>query len=215
MAELDLGRVVGPGLPAGGTAGQIPVKQSATNYDLAFTSTPPQMGSLATIEQTSTVSKQNGYKQGEYLVYNGQLYKVTASTISQGETLAVGTNISAVGIADEFAESQRVFPTVTITYGSRSYIRYSKKAGIVSVEIYYFASDGALSTQWSFKDIATLPEGFRPSVDQTALAFSSTSESLGTTLTVYPTGIVRVNCRQATLTNTNDSVGASIVYPTA
>lgn len=36
MAELDLGLVVGHGLPAGGTAGQMPVKASATDYDVKW-----------------------------------------------------------------------------------------------------------------------------------------------------------------------------------
>lgn len=33
MAELDLGKVVGQGVPAGGTTGQVLQKASATDYD--------------------------------------------------------------------------------------------------------------------------------------------------------------------------------------
>lgn len=86
----------GRGLPAGGTDGDVLVKRGATNYAAEWTNTPPQMGSLAYIETTSSVSKQDGYRQGDYLVYNGQLYKVTASTITQGQTLnpGQGGNIS-------------------------------------------------------------------------------------------------------------------------
>ena len=39
MAELNLGRVVGPpgkGLPAGGAVGQVPVKLSADDYDIGW-----------------------------------------------------------------------------------------------------------------------------------------------------------------------------------
>lgn len=36
MGELDFGRVVGYGVPADGAMGQIPVKASATDYDLAW-----------------------------------------------------------------------------------------------------------------------------------------------------------------------------------
>ena len=51
------------------------------------------MASLATIEPTSSASK--AYAAGDYLVYNGQLYKVTG-TISPGETLTPGGNIQTV-----------------------------------------------------------------------------------------------------------------------
>lgn len=56
---------------------------------------------LATIEATSTASK--AYVVGEYLVYNGQLYIVTAA-IALGDTLAVGTNIESTSISDELEE---------------------------------------------------------------------------------------------------------------
>lgn len=85
----------GPGVPAGGTDGDVLVKNGATDYAGRWTKTPPQMGSLAYIETTSSVSKQGGYKQGEYLVYNGQLYKATG-TISPNETLTPGGNIQLI-----------------------------------------------------------------------------------------------------------------------
>ena len=94
----------GPGVPAGGTDGDVLVKSGATDYDATWKKTPPQMGSLATIEPTSTVTQKTQYVQGEYLVYNGQLYKVTASTITQGQTLdpTPGSgNIEAVKVGDE------------------------------------------------------------------------------------------------------------------
>ena len=61
----------------------------------------PTIGSnLATVEYSSTVSKQDGYQQGDYLVYNGQLYKVTATSISQGQTLTPGGNIISTTVSD-------------------------------------------------------------------------------------------------------------------
>lgn len=53
---------------------------------------------IATVETTSTASK--AYSVGEYLVYNNQLYRVTAS-IASGGTLTVGTNISATSAGGE------------------------------------------------------------------------------------------------------------------
>lgn len=50
------------------------------------------LGNLATIESSPATA---AHAVGEYIVYNGQLYKVTAA-ISPGETLTPGTNIAAV-----------------------------------------------------------------------------------------------------------------------
>ena len=55
---------------------------------------------IATIEATSSASQ--AYAVGDYLVYNGQLYSVTAA-ISVGETLTPGTNISATNAGAELS----------------------------------------------------------------------------------------------------------------
>lgn len=49
-------------------------------------------GDIATVETSTTASR--AYSEGEYLVLNGQLYKVT-SAIANGGTITVGTNVSA------------------------------------------------------------------------------------------------------------------------
>ena len=48
-------------------------------------------GSIATIEPSPATQ---AHAVGDYIVYNGQLYKVTAA-IAQGESLSVGTNVEA------------------------------------------------------------------------------------------------------------------------
>ena len=53
---------------------------------------------LAPVESTSTASQ--NYAVGDYLVYNGILYRVTAA-ISAGQTLTPGTNISATNAGAE------------------------------------------------------------------------------------------------------------------
>lgn len=121
------GAVAGGGgnLPAGGTDGDVLVKNGATDYDARWTNTPPQMGSLATIEPTSTVTQKTQYVQGEYLVYNGQLYKVRASTISQGETLdpTPGSgNIEAANIGEVIYQQPLITGVLaTETFGTLSY----------------------------------------------------------------------------------------------
>lgn len=76
-------------LPTGGADGDVLVKNGSTDYAATWKKTPPQMGSLATIEPTSSASK--AYAAGDYLVYNGQLYKVI-KTISPQDALDSGTN---------------------------------------------------------------------------------------------------------------------------
>ena len=125
------------GLPSGGTAGQVLTKNSSTSGDASWQT--PQSGgggtwgsitgtlsdqtdlnnalnakanasNLATIESSTTASQ--AYSAGDYLVLNGQLYEVTAA-ISSGETLTVGTNISATTVGSELTalnNSLVVFP---------------------------------------------------------------------------------------------------------
>ena len=107
------------GLPAGGTAGQVLTKNSSTDGDASWQTSPSGGGgtwgyisgtltdqtdlvaaldakantsTLATVESTSTASQ--AYSVGDYLVYNGILYKVI-SAINSGETLTPNTNIEA------------------------------------------------------------------------------------------------------------------------
>lgn len=101
----------GGGLPAGGTDGDLLVKSGATDYDATWKKTPPQMGSLATIETSPTTQ---AHVVGEYIVYNGQLYKVTTA-ISQGQTLTPGGNIAEAKISDAIAVSN-----ASITYTETS-----------------------------------------------------------------------------------------------
>lgn len=113
------------GLPSGGTAGQVLTKNSSTDGDASWQT--PQSGgggtwgsitgtlsdqtdlqnalnakantsTLATVESTTTASK--AYSVGDYLVLNGQLYEVIAD-IASGETLVVGTNITARNVGEE------------------------------------------------------------------------------------------------------------------
>jgi hypothetical protein len=60
-----------------------------------------QYGMIASVEETSTASK--AYSEGEYLIYNGTLYRVTSS-ISSGGTLTPNTNITAVIVGDELTD---------------------------------------------------------------------------------------------------------------
>ena len=55
---------------------------------------------LNNIAQVETSPTTHAYSVGQYLIYNGQLYKVTSS-IANGGTLTVGTNITATTVMSE------------------------------------------------------------------------------------------------------------------
>ena len=67
------------------------IRVGGTNYDLTDKN-------IATIEDTSTASQ--AYSVGEYLAYNGILYKVTTA-ISKGDPLTVGSNIASTLVGNE------------------------------------------------------------------------------------------------------------------
>ena len=147
------------GLPSGGTAGQVLTKNSSTDGDASWQT--PQSGgggtwgsitgtlsdqtdlqtaldakantsTLATVESTTTASQ--AYSVGDYLVLNGQLYEVIAD-IDTGETLTVGTNISATTVGSELTALNNglIQPTETgfailntnyFSDGTCQYVRY-------------------------------------------------------------------------------------------
>lgn len=76
------------------TATPVAVTDITAVYPVA---TAGGIGSMATIELSPV---QNSYAVGDFLVWKGQLYKVTAA-IASGETLVIGTNIEAVTIGSE------------------------------------------------------------------------------------------------------------------
>ena len=56
------------------------------------------LGDFAHYESTTTASRP--YKVGDFLTYNGYLYRVTAD-ISSGGTITVGTNVEQTNVGDE------------------------------------------------------------------------------------------------------------------
>lgn len=76
MATVNLGHVVGPGVPSGGTAGQVLKKASSTNYDAVWTDVGdlPEVGA-ALADIADEYSSSTVYNEGDYCIYSGQLYK--------------------------------------------------------------------------------------------------------------------------------------------
>lgn len=74
---------------------------------------------LAPVESTSTASQ--NYAVGDYLVYNGILYRVTAA-ISAGQTLTPGTNISATNAGAELTALNSGLTNLSSQIGSMFYV---------------------------------------------------------------------------------------------
>lgn len=83
-------------------------------------------GSIATIESSPATQ---AHAVGDYIVYNGQLYKVTAA-IAQGESLTAGTNIRSSKVADQI----RTYATGTKTVNpnGNTYVYFLNKTELLN-----------------------------------------------------------------------------------
>ena len=70
------------------------------------------LGNFAHYESTTTASK--AYAIGEYLTYNGYLYRVTAA-ISSGGTITIGTNVVQTNVGDEVKNKVLRFDSVSVS----------------------------------------------------------------------------------------------------
>lgn len=72
---------------------------SVTPTYMTATAGSVKAGSIATVEKSPAVAN---HSIGEFILYGGDLYEVTAA-IAAGETLVVGTNIAAASIGEELS----------------------------------------------------------------------------------------------------------------
>ena len=118
---------------------------------------------LATIESSTTASQ--AYSEGDYLVLSGQLYEVIAD-IASGETLTVGTNISATTVGSELTAlnnsliAQDLSDDFTSSYNFARTALY-KLGNIVSFNV--AGSFGYSFTSSGFVTLGTLDADLRPS----------------------------------------------------
>ena len=111
MAQINLGHVVGQGVPSGGTAGQILKKNGSTNFDTSWTTldgsmVPVSAGDSTTVQQSlAAVKSDMGIVEdgntathtiaaGQYVIWKGALYTASAA-IPAGTTLST-SNLTAV-----------------------------------------------------------------------------------------------------------------------
>ena len=110
------------------------------------------IGSIATIETSPATAT---HAVGDYIVWNGQLYKVI-SAIAVGETLTVGSNITATSAGSEISALKAGLTEQSV---SVNFINLVKVGRVVTV-----AGTGSSiqTTAGSWKSISTIPAGYRP-----------------------------------------------------
>lgn len=116
MAQVKLGHVVGPGVPTGGTANQVLVKNGATNFDTSWkdASQLPAIGD----EETAREAADAALADGLAIIANGDTHAAVAaeqavyvrshSTLAPGlywANSAIGTN-AALSTSNLTADSQ-------------------------------------------------------------------------------------------------------------
>lgn len=97
---------------------------------------------IAPIEATNVVSKVGGYVKDDRLIYNGVLYKVDASTISEGTTLVPGGNISLspdveaqISSLKSSLDNEKIVASLPTTGYSKADYGSFKKGGIQYVKM--------------------------------------------------------------------------------
>ena len=158
MAQVNLGHVVGPGVPSGGTAGQVLKKNGSTNYDTSWATLnsgniPISASDNTTVQQSLAAVKSDmgivedgntathTISAGQYVIWKGALYTASAA-IPSGTTLS-SSNLTAVSdgglnaLNGKFARSG----TFTLTTRSGTYtdgiyyqnLRWARSGNIVII----------------------------------------------------------------------------------
>ena len=144
---------------------------SVTPTYMTATAGSVKAGSIATVEKSPAVAN---HSIGEFILYGGDLYEVTAA-IAAGETLVVGTNIAAASIGDELS---------ALNKGLMPYPDYANGVEITSL----FPSDPRSTTTNSF----TLPVNALISfvADKTSQGFTLFALVDGNKVATIPANVV-------------------------
>jgi hypothetical protein len=99
-------------------------------------------GDIATIETSPTTK---AHSVGEFIIYEGRIYKVT-SAISAGGSLVLGTNVSAANLGTELKSLRDSVSTlVTVMNSSSGMVRYVKFGYVIILVITDLIINGVTS----------------------------------------------------------------------
>ena len=99
-----------------------------------------------------------------------------------------------------------------INYGNNSYVEYWKSGQTGCLKMYYNVADGSINA-WSTKDIATLPEGFRPATSILMRGIVDRMADDGTCFLIDSNGVVRISTRTNPFNTTGDVLQGTLTFP--
>lgn len=101
---------------------------------------------------------------------------------------------------------------VRIDYGTNSYVEYWKSGQTACVYVHYNVTDGALNA-WGNKQLATLPEGFRPAQVVAARGLMDRAADEGAYVSVTSSGTVILNTKYNSFAASGGMLNVYITYP--
>lgn len=169
--DINVNGAVAQMIVAEYTASAVAVTSVTATYTRAAAGSV-KAGSIATVESSPVTAN---HAIGEYILYGGTVYRVTAA-IATGETIVPGTNVIAESVGDALTElnkslTQEEPEEFSLTsnqgsnyYGSGMFFQNSKTV------IINFAGSTAGNVAMN-APLMTVPEKYRPSTGKTGYAF--------------------------------------------
>lgn len=186
---------------------QIPTMADMANYRTAAAQDAidtAQNGNLATIESSPATA---AHAVGEYIVLNGQLYKVTAA-IAAGQTLTVGTNIAATTIAGAFGTVSEASPTVGTNITNIG--TFVRKVG--KVVVFSGIARATADLAGNGTTVFTIPIEYAPSIGVTAACYATYNNTAGMyNFFLQTDGVFRTNIGSG-IVNANTAIYINFTY---
>lgn len=181
-----------------GTSYQIPTVAEMDAADNTI------LGNLAMIESSPATT---AHAVGDYIVYNGQLYKVTAA-IAAGQTLTVGTNIAATTIAGAFGTVSEASPTVGTNITNIG--TFVRKVG--KVVVFSGIARATADLAGNGTTVFTIPIEYAPSIGVTAACYATYNNTAGMyNFFLQTDGVFRTNIGFG-IVNANTAIYINFTY---
>ena len=183
-----------PHVPAGGSAGQVLKKQSATDYDTAWETedlniTGASVGDLVRISAVDANNKPTAFdrisdpnenigivqntntatqniSEGQYVIWHGALY-IAAAAIASGASLNAGSGGNLTAVTDGGLNYLCQRDEITLTYESGvTPQNFSKLYAVGKVHVLSLSIFVTKeATQANWYKVATIPDGHRPDIN--------------------------------------------------
>ena len=99
-----------------------------------------------------------------------------------------------------------------INYGPNSYVEYWRNGQIGCLKIMYYVTDGSISA-WSTKEIATIPNGFRPAQSIMMRGVCDRAGDEGAAFSVDSNGSVKIQTRYNAFSASGGALQGTLTFP--